>query len=110
MAGLPNIRPALALDCSAPPWPVHQADAVLCINMIHIAPWAATEGLIAGTASALRPGGALVLYGPFLRAGHALAPSNAAFDADLKGARPGLGPAFAGGRRGAGGRGWLRRA
>ena len=90
-AGLPNIRPALALDAAAAAWPIDRADAVVCLNMIHIAPWAAAEGLIAGAARVLQPGGVLVLYGPFLRAGHALAPSNAAFDADLKARNPAWG-------------------
>jgi SAM-dependent methyltransferase len=90
-AGLPNLRPAAALDCTAGPWPVDWADAVLCFNMIHIAPWAAAEGLIAGAARVLRPGGVLVLYGPFRRAGHVLAPSNAAFDASLTARDPAWG-------------------
>jgi len=90
-SGLSNLRPAAALDCTAEPWPVDRADAVLCINMIHIAPWAAAEGLIAGAARVLRPGGILVLYGPFQRAGHPLAPSNAAFDALLRARDPAWG-------------------
>jgi SAM-dependent methyltransferase len=57
--GLPNVRPALALDAAAAEWPVAAADAVLCINMIHIAPWAAAVGLMAGAARLLPPGGML---------------------------------------------------
>ena len=88
--GLPNVRPALALDAAA--WPDGlAADAVLCINMIHIAPWAAGLGLLAGAAQVLRPGGMLVLYGPFLRAGVPTAPSNLDFDADLKARDPSWG-------------------
>lgn len=83
-AGLPNIHPALALDAAAPDWPVERAAAVLCINMIHIAPWAAAEGLFAGAARLLPEGGLLALYGPFRRGDRALEPSNAAFDADLR--------------------------
>jgi SAM-dependent methyltransferase len=81
---LPNLLAPLPLDVSsADPWPVGCADAVVAINMIHIAPWRATEGLMAGAARVLPPGGLLFLYGPF-RDGAAIAPSNAAFDADLK--------------------------
>ncbi len=81
--GVANIRPALALD-AAGTWPEMAADAVLCINMIHIAPFAACEGLLRGAARVLPPGAPLVLYGPFMRQGRHTAPSNAAFDADLR--------------------------
>ena len=87
-AGLPNVLPPLALDAASAAWPVRQADAVLCINMIHIAPWAAAQGLVAGAARVLAPGGLLVLYGPFRRAGLNMEPGNAAFDADLRGRDP----------------------
>lgn len=90
-SGLANLRPPLALDAAAPPWPVTAADAVLCINMIHISPWAATEGLVRGAASILPPGGPLYLYGPYRRAGVATAPSNEAFDRDLRGRDPAWG-------------------
>jgi SAM-dependent methyltransferase len=83
-ARLPNLRPALALDTTAEAWPIDAADAVFAANMIHIAPWAATLGLVAGAARILPPGGALILYGPFRRGGKHTAPSNAAFDADLR--------------------------
>ena len=81
-AGTANMRPALALD-AAGDWPVARADAILCINMVHISPWAATEGLFRNAGRLLPPGGTLTLYGPFHRTGVNLAPSNAAFDADL---------------------------
>jgi hypothetical protein len=81
-AGLPNCRPAILLDATGPGWPA--ADAVLCVNMIHIAPWAATLGLMRGAAACLPPGGPLILYGPFKRGGAHTAPGNAAFDADLR--------------------------
>lgn len=90
-AGVANIRPALALDASASSWPVDAADAVLCINMIHIAPWSACEGLMRGAAAILPPGAPLVLYGPYRRAGRHTAPSNAAFDADLRARNPAWG-------------------
>lgn len=83
-AGQPNIRPALALDASAWPWPIAKADAALCVNMIHIAPWAACLGLLRGAAALLPPGAPLVLYGPYLRDGVATAASNLDFDASLK--------------------------
>jgi SAM-dependent methyltransferase len=90
-SGLANLRPPLALDAAALPWPVTAADAVLCINMIHISPWAATEGLMRGAAAILPPGGPLYLYGPYRRAGVATAPSNEAFDRDLRGRNPAWG-------------------
>ena len=82
--GAANLRPALALDATAADWPIAAADAVLCINMIHIAPWRAAGGLIAGAARILPAGGLLYLYGPFKRAGAHTAPSNQAFDASLR--------------------------
>jgi hypothetical protein len=83
-ARLPNLHPALALDTTAETWPIDTADAVFAANMIHIAPWAATLGLVAGAARLLPPGAPLILYGPFRRGGEHTAPSNAAFDADLR--------------------------
>lgn len=85
----PNLLPPLQLD-AAGPWPVESADVVLSINMIHIAPWAAAEGLVAGAARVLRQGGALILYGPF-REGAATTPGNAEFDADLRARDPAWG-------------------
>jgi hypothetical protein len=87
-AGHANIRPALALDASAWPWPLAAADALLCVNMIHIAPWSAGLGLLRGAAALLPPGAPLVLYGPYLREGVATAPSNLDFDASLKARNP----------------------
>jgi len=83
-AALPNMRAPLALDVTAAPWPINYADAVTCINMIHIAPWEATLGLVAGAARIIPPGGLLFLYGPYQRAGQHTAPSNADFDASLR--------------------------
>jgi hypothetical protein len=83
-AGAANIRPPLALDVGAADWGVDGADAMLCVNMIHIAPWAATAALMAGAARLLPAGAPLCLYGPYKRAGRHTAPSNAAFDADLR--------------------------
>ncbi|MBV1796318.1 DUF938 domain-containing protein [Siccirubricoccus sp. G192] len=89
-AGLPNLRPALALDAAAT-WPPGLHAAVLCINMIHIAPWAATLGLMRGAAGVLPPGGVLMLYGPYRREGRHTAPSNAEFDRDLRARDPAWG-------------------
>lgn len=90
-SGLANIRPALAIDAAAPGWPTATADAVVCINMIHIAPWSATEGLLRGAAAILPPGAPLILYGPFRRGGVHTASSNAAFDDDLRARDPAWG-------------------
>jgi SAM-dependent methyltransferase len=81
---LQNILPPLHIDATVDNWPVDRADAILCINMIHIAPWAATEGLFRNAGRILREGGPLYLYGPFRRPGRELEPGNAAFDASLR--------------------------
>jgi SAM-dependent methyltransferase len=81
--GLANVRPAVTLDATAESWPVERADAIVCINMIHIAPWQAAVGLMRGAARLLPPGGTLFLYGPYFRDGIA-APGNVAFDRDLR--------------------------
>lgn len=86
--GTSNLRPPLLLDASATDWPLASADAVLCINMIHIAPWQAAQGLIAGAARLLPAGAPLYLYGPYRRAGRELEPGNAAFDASLRERNP----------------------
>jgi hypothetical protein len=83
-AGAGNVRPPLDLDAAQAAWPIDAAAAVLCINMIHISPWEATVGLMRGTGRILSPGAPLYLYGPFIRAGRALEPSNAAFNASLR--------------------------
>lgn len=86
--GLANLLAPVALDACSPDWPIEQADAVLCINMVHISPVAATEGLVAGAARLLAPGAPLILYGPYLEAGVPTAPSNIEFDASLKARNP----------------------
>lgn len=88
--GAANLDPALALDClDAGTWPDGPFDALFCANMVHISPWAATEGLMALAGRVLpRPAGLLALYGPYREAETPLAPSNAAFDADLKARDP----------------------
>jgi SAM-dependent methyltransferase len=85
---LANVRPAVFLDATAAPRPVCRADAILCINMIHISPWTATEGLFHQAYELLEPGGLLYLYGPFFRDGVETAPSNLAFDASLRAQDP----------------------
>lgn len=83
-AGVGNVLPPVPLDASAADWPVPSAAVILCINMIHISPWAATQGLMAGAGRLLPAGAPLYLYGPFLRDGVETAPSNLAFDQSLK--------------------------
>jgi hypothetical protein len=81
---LPNVRPPLHLDVDSEPWPIDRAEAVLCSNMIHISPWRSTLHLMAGAARLLPTGGILFLYGPFRRSDRETAPSNEAFDAQLR--------------------------
>lgn len=81
---LPNVRPAIAVDAAAAEWPITRSDIVVCINMIHIAPWSATVGLVRGAARILPADGLLYLYGPFRRHGRHTAPSNEAFDMQLR--------------------------
>ena len=86
---LPNVRSPIVIDASKPAeWPVEAADVVLNINMAHISPWAAALGLIAGAARLLPPEGPLILYGPWIKDDIETAPSNLAFDADLKSRDP----------------------
>ncbi|HET9810848.1 MAG TPA: DUF938 domain-containing protein [Sphingomicrobium sp.] len=87
-AALANLREPVELDCSASNWPIDRADAVLNVNMAHISPWAASLGLIEGAARILDAGSPLILYGPWLSDSVETAPSNAAFDSDLKRRNP----------------------
>lgn len=92
--GLTNALLPLEVDASAATWGVEALapfDAIVSINMIHIAPWAAAVGLVSGAGRLLRGGGLLCLYGPFLHNGAHNAPSNAAFDESLKGHNPSWG-------------------
>ncbi len=91
-SGLGNLMPALPLDASNPDrWPAARADAIVCINMVHISPWAATQGLVAGAGRLLPANGILYLYGPYKEGGEHTAPTNALFDADLKARDPAWG-------------------
>jgi SAM-dependent methyltransferase len=83
-SSLPNLLAPLALDASAPEWPVEQADAIVAINLVHISPWQANQGLMAGAGRVLPPRGVLYLYGAFKEHGAHTAPSNEAFDRDLR--------------------------
>ncbi|HEY0149614.1 MAG TPA: DUF938 domain-containing protein [Allosphingosinicella sp.] len=87
-ASAPNLLPPVFLDAASRTWPLDRADAILCINMVHISPWAATQGLMRGAGRLLPAGAPLILYGPYRRAGVPTAPSNEAFDLSLKARNP----------------------
>lgn len=86
-----NLKPPVPLDVGSPTWPVESADAVLCINMIHIAPWTAAEALFDGASRILGSGHPLITYGPYSVGGTHTAPSNEAFDASLRSRDPAWG-------------------
>jgi SAM-dependent methyltransferase len=90
-ADLPNLAPPLVLDVMSSPWPVARADAVVCLNMIHISPWPATLALFAGAARVLPAGGLLITYGPYRIGGDFQADSNRLFDESLRGRNPAWG-------------------
>jgi hypothetical protein len=92
-AGLPNLSPPIALDASAPEWPVppDSVHAIFNANLIHIAPWHVALGLLAGAGRTLSSGGLLLLYGPFKVGGEHTSASNAAFDAGLRERDPDFG-------------------
>ena len=85
---LGNVRAPLALDVRERPWPIDAADAIVCINVVHVSPWAATLALFDGVREVLPPEGVLFLYGPYRRGGRHTAPSNEKFDADLRAHNP----------------------
>lgn len=86
--GPANLLPPLALDVTMLDWPARQAEAILCINMVHISPWQCSLRLLDGARRLLPPGAPLILYGPWLEDGVEPAPSNLAFDASLKDRNP----------------------
>jgi hypothetical protein len=86
--GVTNVTAPADLNAAARAWPVTHADAIVCINMIHISPWAATLGLLAGAARTLPTAAPLYLYGPYLRNGRHTAPSNEDFDRSLRAQNP----------------------
>jgi SAM-dependent methyltransferase len=91
-ADVPNVRPAIALDVMAAPWPAQGPfDAVFCANMLHISPWASCAALMRGAAQVLKPAGLLLTYGPYLRDDVPTAPGNLAFDASLRARDPAWG-------------------
>jgi len=91
-AGSGNLEPAILLDTTSDPWPVSGPfDAILCVNMIHIAPWSAAEGLLRGASQHLSAHGQLITYGPYRFDGAFTAPSNAAFDDSLRSRDPSWG-------------------
>ena len=85
---LGNVKPPLALDVRVRPWPIDAADAIVCINVVHVSPWAATLALFEGVREVLPREGVLFLYGPYRRGGRHTAPSNEKFDADLRAHNP----------------------
>ncbi len=87
-AELPQVQRPTLLDVTVGVWPVEQVDVVFSANMIHIAPWEASLGLLRGAGRVLRSGGLLILYGPFQDNGVHNSPSNEAFDADLRRRNP----------------------
>jgi SAM-dependent methyltransferase len=86
--GAPNLLAPVHLDAATDQWPVDQAQAILCLNMVHISPRAATEGLMRGAGRLLDSGAPLYLYGAYLRDGVETAPSNVAFDQSLRARNP----------------------
>jgi SAM-dependent methyltransferase len=98
-AGVDNVRPATTLDASAADWRLGAADmapaqgliAIICINVVHISPWAVTEGLFAGALRHLDPAGFLYLYGPYMRDGKHTSDGNVRFDASLRAQNPAWG-------------------
>ena len=85
--GVANVLPPVSIDAREAIWGVEESaafDAMVCLNMVHIAPWEAALGLLAGADRLLGPDGVLFLYGPFMLGGTPTTASNAAFDADLK--------------------------
>ena len=90
-ANRPNLLPPLRLDVQWESWPIAKADALLCINMIHIAPWETTDALFRGASELLQAESPLITYGPYRLHGTHTAPSNAAFDHSLRARNPSWG-------------------
>ena len=85
-SGLTNVLPPRHVDVTALPWPsfARTFDLVFCANMLHIAPWDACQGLMAGAAHLLAPAGLLITYGPYFEKDVLPAPGNVAFDESLR--------------------------
>ena len=86
--GPENLLAPILIDAAKADWPLTGADAIVAINLVHISPWATTLGLLDGAARLLSPGAPLILYGPWIEQGVETAPSNLAFDADLRARDP----------------------
>ena len=89
--GSENLLPPVHIDASSREWPVTAADALVCINMVHISPWPATLGLLDGASRILPPNGLLYLYGPYILGDRVTAVSNLAFDESLRARNPAWG-------------------
>ena len=87
-ADLLNVRDPVALDAAGENWPIDKADAILCINMVHISAWSACVGLMRNAGRLLPARAPLILYGPYRRAGVETVPSNEAFHQSLKARNP----------------------
>lgn len=83
-----NLLEPVQLDVCAFDWPIDRADAILCVNMVHISPWKTSHGLLDGARRRLSPEGSLILYGPWLEQEVETAPSNLAFDQSLRARNP----------------------
>lgn len=90
-ADLSNVLPPIGIDAMASRWPLARADAILCVNMVHISPWEATLGLMGAAGRLLGSGAPLILYGPYRRRGMPTAPSNEQFELWLKEKSPAFG-------------------
>ena len=86
--GPDNLRSPIQLDVCDGNWPIARADAILCINMVHISPWRTSHGLLDGAKQLLSNGAPLILYGPWLEVEIEAAPSNLAFDQSLRSRNP----------------------
>lgn len=93
LAGLPNLRPAIALDATAPGWGAAYAgqDLIVLVNLLHLISENEARILIAEVAQALAPGGLFILYGPFLRDGETTSDGDRSFDASLRAQDPEIG-------------------
>ena len=83
-AEVERVRPAILLDATQETWSVQSADAVVCINMIHISPIESSRGLFRGASQILPPGAPLITYGPYKIDGKHTAPSNERFEEWLR--------------------------
>jgi hypothetical protein len=85
---LANVNAPIELDVTRRPWPLKSADAIVCINMIHVAPWSATRALFESSKALLPAGHVLFLYGPYRRSGRHSSKNDEQFDADLRAQNP----------------------